>query len=814
MASSASSSSAAGSQPQTPQLVSRRGTQCYEEGTRVWMVSTVAKRGMALAEVYRVQPTEGGTVVHLRAVEAVNGVREPFQKVVPLNQTHTPPHQQQGSDGDGRLFRCIHRVGTAVSSAETNSESQHSKAVCVGDGNKRARVAGGPAGCSGVEDSAAAGDKEKRQRIETICSLVMECLPLHVLIPLSQRLAKSTKQMWEQAAPSHTRLFIDWATKDDEHCWRSPTEGRTFWQRIPLDLVKRMAARLTGLTHIALCHPEHEPMWCTDVLVTIIETTAAPPSPSQPPPATDQPGTQGEAPQRPSEVRPSASRLETIAFEEVRMSEAEEREVERRSLPLPPRLTEAPTFPSLKAVTGAVGDHGVLADRGWRMPSLERLEQQGWYTGELGRFVSSSRSLQHISGDLQYAPSHLLGEQWAAAVFEHIPKAAAGQPVPLSQLQSIGTIQLAGDVDEAGAAVDRLQAALTSRGCRRSLTQLVVEMSFLVRTYPPFRRQLIDSRVFPLLESVESLHKSCCRPDANVIFEADPNVHQSFDLSLFYSDDFPPNPSPLFKSAIQAAARKARRVVYVISQHDLTHPVDSPSPAAIDIAKTLTFDSVNELSVCNADGFVPPPNTPSPRPAIIDHLQPFPTARQLQVLSSVGGATARLLAEKMPKKVESLWFDSALSADERRNVLEALGTEGEMETVTVARPFRWQGSSFHWYAVSLTDGAFDGWSSNSYPSIYNLEILVKVPDELEPSAAVERIRSGISSIVDGVRGLRSLTLVVRGSDATRAAVRQLLPIGTEVGSNFTIEKGCLSSAHRYTPQNAALIVVDTCLVNT
>ncbi|CEM24574.1 unnamed protein product [Vitrella brassicaformis CCMP3155] len=743
MAALASSSSAAGSQPQTPQVVSRRGPQCYEKGTRVWMVSTVAKRGMALAEVYRVQPTEGGTVVYLRAVEAVNGVREPFQKVVPHNQTHTPYQQQ----------------------------------VCVGDGNKRARVVGNPAGggCNGVENSAAAGNREQQQRIETICSLVMECLPLHVLIPLSQRLAKNTKQMWEQAAPSHTRLFIDCATKDDEHCWRSPTEGRSFWQKIPLDLVKRMAARLTGLTHIALCHPEDHPMWCSDVLVTIIETTAAPPAPTQPPPNPDQPDRQRDAPapQRPSEVRQSASRLETIAFEKVRPSAAAEREVERRRPPLPPPLTEPSTLPSLKAVTGAVWQYGKLANRGWLMPSLQTVEQERWRSEELGRFISSSRCLRHVSGDLR-------GEQWAS-VFEHIPEAAAGQPGPLSQLQSIGTIQLAGDVNEALAAVDRLQAALTSRGCRRSLTQLVVDMSFSVRTNHNIRglSKQIDSRVLPLLESVESLHKSCCRPDANVVFEA--QRLESFDLSLFYSDDFPPNPSPL--NAIQAVARKATEINYTISQHDLTHPVDSPSQAAIDITKTLTFDRARYVAILNAPGFVPPPDTPSPHPAIIEQLQPFPKAKELDTGGAVSSAAGRLLAEKMPSKMEMVWFSLDVSPQERRRVLEGLGAEREVGTVEVGLLRQKQGFQ---HSISLTEGALEGWSSDSFPSIGELKLGVRVPNDLQPSAAAQLIRDGISSIVGG-GGLRCLMVNVRGSEALRAAVRQLLPTGTEVGTNFSID---------------------------
>ena len=124
-----------------------------------------------------------------------------------------------------------------------------------------------------------------------------------------------------------------------------------------------------------------------------------------------------------------------------------------------------------------------------------------------------------------------------------------------------------------------------------------------------------DSSVFPFLQSLNS----CCRPDARVSFEY--RLVHTFDLSLFYSDDFPLNPSPLVMTAMQAAARKAGTVKYVISQHDFTHPIDSPSQAAIDIAKTLTFDNVNDVIVRNAPGFVRRHNTPSPRPAIIDHLR-------------------------------------------------------------------------------------------------------------------------------------------------------------------------------------------------
>ncbi|CEM36440.1 unnamed protein product [Vitrella brassicaformis CCMP3155] len=70
------------------------------------------------------------------------------------------------------------------------------------------------------------------------------------------------------------------------------------------------------------------------------------------------------------------------------------------------------------------------------------------------------------------------------------------------------------------------------------------------------------------------------------------------------------------------AALQAGQVAYGIGQHDFTHPIDSPSQAAIEIAKSLSFDNVRFVTVDNAIwGFVPPPGAPSSSPAIIKHLQ-------------------------------------------------------------------------------------------------------------------------------------------------------------------------------------------------
>ncbi|CEM03627.1 unnamed protein product [Vitrella brassicaformis CCMP3155] len=616
-----------------------------------------------------------------------------------------------------------------------------------------AGAAGGSAGAGGGgeedEDSVAATDGE------TVLMLVTPFLPLHILVPLPLRRPNSAKLLWEEAAISHTRLFIDCAAKADHQYWHSPTEGRRFWQRIPLPSVERVAARLTGLTEITLCHPEYRrvrsptpenhPVWCSDVLVSVIETTAAPRA-------------------RP-DGHADASRLETIAFEKVRLSRAELLDLRPQRPRLPDRLAEPPTLPSLKVVTGAVEDLDVLADRGWRVPSLERVEQQGWGADQLIHFISSSRSLQHVGGSLS-------DDGWAS-VFEGMPEATAGQRGPLARLQSIGTIELHDSPEAARGAIARLQVALASRGCRRSLTQLVVE-----------GLNVINSSVLPVMQSLESLHKTCCRADAPVVFEAQnvptrvPRRVASVDLSLFYSDDLPANPSPLFKTMMQQLARQTNRVKYVISEHDLTHPVDSPSKAAIGIAESLTFDGVRFVAVVDAPGFVPPPDTPLPHPTIINHLQQFPNSvGLLEIRSRLGGEAGRLLAQKMPTELRNVEFGSAVSAQDRRVVLEGLGKGRQVGTVSVGE---WA------EGVSLTDGPFDGWTSDSFPSIHSVEIHhLWGLDELYPSAAAETIREGISSVVGAVRGLESFSVHVKCvrfvRDSVRVAVRKLLPTGTIIG---------------------------------
>ncbi|CEL93423.1 unnamed protein product [Vitrella brassicaformis CCMP3155] len=597
--------------------------------------------------------------------------------------------------------------------------------------------------------------------------------------PSRQKLAHARTR----AAAFQTRLVIDCDTTADDDYWQW-TKGLVFWQRLPLDFVMRIAARLTHLREITLRHPRFCLMWCIDAFLTFIETTAALPTPAEP-------LSSHGAPQQSASQRGGA--LQTIAFESVGLTVAELRKLKRSNPDLPPPVTPAPTLPSLKGVTGALREHRVLADRGWRMPALERVEQprvarqhrvladrswhmpaleyvdqEGWDVETLGRFISSSSSLKEVE-----RRCWTWGE-WATA-FERMPVAPVGQPGPLGHLQTMRGIGYVHEpfmesVQEYRIGIKRLQGVLTSRGCRKALTRLDVEI-------PPFE----NHHSLSALLDVDGFVSTCCaRPDVPVPTTVE--KYASFELSLFYADDFPARPSRFIKTAIQEAAKQARYVTYTISQQDLTHPVDSPSQTTIDIVNSLSFDKAHIVTVENARGFVPLPGTPSRASAIIEHLQQFPTAEDpcsLWVRSSVGGTPGRLLAQKMPREVGTVPFDQDESREDRRLMLEALGEGREVRTVRVGH---WKGDP-----ISLAHrGPFEGWGSPGSPAIRDIHIDFSVSDELEPLAAAELVRDSLATLLNaGVRGLRRVVVLLPMQHDLDGAIRQLLPDKVEIG-DFTI----------------------------
>ncbi|CEM25188.1 unnamed protein product [Vitrella brassicaformis CCMP3155] len=509
----------------------------------------------------------------------------------------------------------------------------------------------------------------------------------------------SDSPVYMAALHQQTHVAIDPLTDED----------RLFWETMTPDEAFGLGRGLVNLTALSLVQPSDNPLWCMDSMIAIVEGQAA---------------GRHEVCQKEGQQHMAEGSLETIQFTTTNTTIAT---TPSNRPPIPPSFTTSPpTLHALKAVTGALPRHDVLVNTGWKIPALECVEQVGWGARTLGRFISSSQSLKAVSG------SQFSWWDWAA-VFGRIPEAPAGQPGPLRQLERIGEIRL----DTEG--VRQLQDVLTSRGCQKSLTRLDVHI-----------RPSVQASTLPDLLAIDDLINMCCvSPDA-----AHPICEGLgfFDLAVFYADAFLHRPSPFIKAALQEAARRATKVYYILSNHDITHPIDNPTQAAIDIASSLSFERAERVVVEKAAGFTIPPGTPSPAPAIISHLQPFPNATDLHT-RALGGAAGRLLAQKMPMRMRKVVFWGGVSREERSDVLDGLGSEREVAAVAA-------GDSL------LTQDPFGGWGSAGSPSIHNIRLEVEVPDS---SDAAQLVRDGLSTLLNaGVPGLTGVQFRCHGMTATLA----------------------------------------------
>mmetsp|Transcript_17796 Transcript_17796/g.50560 ORF Transcript_17796/g.50560 Transcript_17796/m.50560 type:complete len:361 (+) Transcript_17796:254-1336(+) len=281
-------------------------------------------------------------------------------------------------------------------------------------------------------------ERELRQQISDapgLLTCITAFLPLCLLVQLSGK-------TWKHSLPKHHTVTID----------SSRAAERRIWQRVPLDLVTKWAVRLTRLTAIVLRYPMDAALWCIDIFIAMIEGHVA--------------GRRAASMQ--------GGTLRTIQLlEGYQLSRREMWSLQRGNPPLPSLLQPPPSLNALETVSGVTLAHSGLANRGWLMPSLERRAQEGWGASHVGRFIGSSQSLRRVDGIFE-------GDEWAG-VFERMPVAVAGQPGPLARLERIGTVVLSANSNAArAAAVDRLRAALWSRGCRRSLTELTLQMGFRV----------------------------------------------------------------------------------------------------------------------------------------------------------------------------------------------------------------------------------------------------------------------------------------------------------------------------------------------
>ncbi|CEM20495.1 unnamed protein product [Vitrella brassicaformis CCMP3155] len=605
-----------------------------------------------------------------------------------------------------------------------------------------AAAASGGGGGSGADS-----DEERQRRAERerrfwgdaplgLLSIVMAFLPIHLLMQL--QLPPLT---WQLTARKQHHLTI---SAEDQ-------VERSFWQRTTIDLVREWATYLRQLTSITLQYPDGFPRWCFDVFVAIIEGHIAG--------------------RRAANIQEGT--LQTITFQEgFWLTGAAMQTLSRTDPPLPALLDPPPTLDALETIAGLTNDHRQLADRRWRMPSLATVRQCGcwqcgcWNADRLGQFISSSRSLRRVEGSFE-------GDEWAD-VFEHVPAAPAGQQGELlSNLEGIGTILVEGDDPEG---IERLQEVLVARGCRQSLKQLHVDFGV---SYYILRLNL------PVLLALDRLLGTCCRPDADLNFES---PHASFDLSIFYHPDFPTHPSPSFKTMIQQLAQQARSVKYIFTQDGLADPHTDPSQSAIDIASSLSFDEAVWAEV--EAYFDPPADTPSPHPAIITHLQPFPTEISgLNVWSKLGGAAGRLLAVKMPKKVPVVYIYDVSGAEERLGMLAALGREREVGTVHMRQ-----------VGIDQLVGAAD-----ELPTIQALKFITTLPDDVEDAGSF--VRAGLSSAVPHIRGLQGVTLTVDRTTAEQHdSILASVPDGTNIeGFSVTcIRRDGYGATYTYVTLTAAL----------
>jgi len=129
-----------------------------------------------------------------------------------------------------------------------------------------------------------------------------------------------------------------------------------------------------ALTSITLCYPSGLSWcaWCLDVFVAMVE---------------------GHAAGRQAGGMPGGT-LRNISFGGIDLANRDMRTVTREEPPLPSLPSPPPTLHALTRVVGLTADHQELAQRGWQLPALEQVEQEGSSSRPLGQFMSSSRSLR------------------------------------------------------------------------------------------------------------------------------------------------------------------------------------------------------------------------------------------------------------------------------------------------------------------------------------------------------------------------------------------------------------------------------------
>ncbi|CEM01767.1 unnamed protein product [Vitrella brassicaformis CCMP3155] len=411
------------------------------------------------------------------------------------------------------------------------------------------------------------------------------------------------------------------------------------------------------------------------------------------------------------------------------VDEAEGRDIRaarERLAALPPALDPPLTLTSLRSITGVPGGYEPSypgRGRHWQLPSLEKVQVRGMlYRGEmLGELVGTSRRLKELH--VECHPDVM------ANSLAQIPVAAAGQPGLLSQLEDVGTLRMS---SASARGLERLQAVLVNRGCR-SIKKLKVT----------FEELWTDSSIFAPLSAIEAFRRAVCVSlDISVAI----NSNRGFDLSLLCDTPIRPEPSPFVQKHIQQLAANATTASFFFGpEHFATPgPLDTPSPAAIALAQSLTFPEAKEVVVgINVEEL--DVDADQPDPLVIDSMphSAFPAASRLSIQTSEVHAGGRRLLTKM-SVVKSIDLDEPTEAD-AAGVLEAVGGERELECFNAK-----------WVTGVGEGGLTWGDHADQLPTITRLEASVEVPEDLgDGDAAGEFGIACVRSLLK-IRGVKKL----------------------------------------------------------
>ncbi|CEM39365.1 unnamed protein product [Vitrella brassicaformis CCMP3155] len=575
-------------------------------------------------------------------------------------------------------------------------------------------------------------------QIPVVVAYVFSFVSLHLVAALPQRL-------WRHVGCQITQLVMD--THD--------AAERRFWCGLSFAEAFEWGRRLTRLKSIVVRYPnglrvayaplaERVSQWLERMLVDILVRRA--PDYRTLPRVIDKIVTalvegHSDAPRATAaaagQTEPAGGTLESIEYSNggsiIVVDEAEGREIraaEQLATALPPPLDPPLTLTSLTSVTGlALNEVYPGRGRHWQLPSLETVQTVDCEE-VLGKLVATSRRLKELQ--VEFTPDVMA----MAEELRCVPVAEAGQPGPLSQLEDIGTLSM---LSRSAEGLERLQAVLVDRGCR-SIKKFSAQL----------RDWYTDSRIFETLQTIEAFTRTVC--ESLEILDISINI-EDFDLSLLCDVPTRPEPSPFVQKHIQQGAAKALSASFGIRPHHLTTPLDTPSRAAIALARSLTFPEATSVRVVDHLEFAE--EEVQPDPIVLDSIpdNAFPAASSLEVFPP-GLAIARRLVTKMPavKRID-LWWTHPTEA-EAVGVLQAVGGDRHLEHFE-ARRVKGVGEG------GLTWGDI----ADQLPTIAKVNISIEVPEELgDGDAAGEFGIACVKSLLK-IRGIKQLTFRQKPFDA-------------------------------------------------